>query len=408
MRLTLPFYLCLLIAAPFESSEGHAGPATNPPLEKSFRLMYELQFAAARDRLRSCREADPEDPLCVAAEAASYLFEEFNQHGVLTSAFFLNDKRLLGGIAGAPDKERAAAFLEANQRARAMAKLRLTSSPRAADALLTLVLADGMQSDFAALITKRQVESVRLMRRAEKGAAALLQVEPDNGDAYVALGAANYIIGCLPAYKRFVLWLGGIAGDRQTGLKQLQVAATRGHYLKPLAKSMLALAAKREGQFDLARSLFADLNQEFPGQPVFAHELALLKTTAASPRTGPVNKQPGNEARHRMPYGAAGLLQSLLFLADPAGEQEGIGQGEDSGRDIGAAKHRDGKHLDDDRGIVRVPDVAVGALHHQWLSRNHNNPCVPASAQGPDRPQAQGLRGCYQHDPHRPQRIPAA
>jgi hypothetical protein len=253
-----------------------SGMPTNPQLDESFRLMYELRFDAARVRLGACREADPEDSLCAAAEAASYLFEEFNQKGVLTSAFFLNDE-LLGGIEGSPDKETNAAFLAANQRARKMAETRLAKSPQHPGALLTLALTDGMQGDFEALIKKRQLQSLSFIRRAEKEAKALLRVEPDNGDAYVALGAANYIIGCMPAYKRFVLWFGGIHGDRQVGMEQLQLAATRGHYLKPLAKTMLALAAKREHQFDLARSLFADLNGEFPTNPVFAHELALLE-----------------------------------------------------------------------------------------------------------------------------------
>jgi hypothetical protein len=253
-----------------------SGMPTNPQLDDSFRLMYELRFDAARDRLSACREADPEDSLCYAAEAASYLFEEFNQKGVLTSAFFLNDERLLGGIEGSPDKEHNAAFLAANQRARKLAETRLAKSPQHPGALLTLALTDGMQGDFEALIMKRQLQSLSYIRRAEKEAKALLAVEPDNGDAYVALGAANYIIGCMPAYKRMVLWFGGIHGDRQLGMEQLQLAATRGHYLKPLAKTMLALAAEREHQFDLARSLFADLNGEFPTNPVFAHELALL------------------------------------------------------------------------------------------------------------------------------------
>ena len=250
----------------------------NPQLDDSFRLMYELRFDAARARLDSCRQADPEDPLCAAAEAASYLFEEFNQRGVLTSEFFLNDERLLGGIESLPDTERTAAFLAANQRARKMAEMRLAKSPQHPGALLTLALTDGMQGNFEALIKKRPLQSLRFIRRAEKEAKALLRVEPDNGDAYVALGAANYIIGCMPAYKRFVLWFGGIQGDRKAGMEQLRIAATRGHYLKPLAKTMLALAAKREHQLDLARSLFADLNSEFPTNPVFAHELSLLKT----------------------------------------------------------------------------------------------------------------------------------
>lgn len=240
--------------------------------------MYELRFDAARTPLGACRQADSEDSLCYAAEAASYLFEEFNHRGVLTSAFFLNDKLLLGGIEGMPDKERCAAFLEANQLARKMAETRLAKSPRHRGALLTLAMTDGMQGNFEALIRKRQVESLRFIRRAEKQANKLLQVEPGNGDAYVAIGAANYIIGCLPAYKRFVLWFGGIHGDRQAGMNQLQMAATQGNYLKPFAKIMLALAAKREFEFDRARRLFADLSDEFPANPVFAHELFLLET----------------------------------------------------------------------------------------------------------------------------------
>jgi hypothetical protein len=276
VRFILRFLICWTMLAPADGAG--AGMPTNPQLDDSFHLMYELRFDAARIRIGSCRQADPEDSLCCAAEAASYLFEQFNQKGVLTSAFFLNDNRLLGGIEGVPDKERDMAFLEANQRARKMAETRLATSPRHPGALLTLALTDGMQGDFEALIRKRQLQSLSFIRRAEKEANALLQVEPDNGDAYVALGAANYIIGCMPAYKRFVLWFGGIHGDRQAGMEQLQMAVTRGHYLKPLAKTMLALAAEREHQFDLARSLFADLNDEFPANPVFAHELSLLKT----------------------------------------------------------------------------------------------------------------------------------
>ena len=278
VRFILRFFIFWTMLALAYGACAASGMPTNPQLDESFRLMYELRFDAARIRLGACREADPEDSLCAAAEAASYLFEEFNQKGVLTSAFFLNDERLLGGIEGSPDNERTAAFLAANQRARKMAKTSLAKSPQHPGALLTLALTDGMQGDFEALIKKRQLRSLSFIRRAEKEANALLRVEPDNGDAYVALGAANYIIGCMPAYKRMVLWFGGIRGDRQAGMNQLQMAATRGHYLKPLAKIMLALAAEREHQFDLARSLFTDLNNEFPTNPVFAHELALLKS----------------------------------------------------------------------------------------------------------------------------------
>ena len=260
-----------------EGAEIRADSPANPSLHESFRLMYELEFDAARGHIGICRQVNPENPLCVAAEAASYLFEGFYQQGVLTSAFFLDDKRLLGGVTGDSDPERDAAFLATNQRARRMAELKLAANPRDADALLVLALTDGMRADFEALIEKHQLGSLSYIRRAEKEAGVLLQVEPDNGDPYVALGAANCIIGCPPAYKRFVLRFGGIQGDRLAGMQQLQIAATRGLYLQPMAKMLLALAAIREHQPDRARALFTDLTHEFPDNPLFVHEIWLLQ-----------------------------------------------------------------------------------------------------------------------------------
>jgi len=259
-------------------------PLGESQLETAFRRMYELRFDEARSEIFAYRRTHPDDPLGAAAEAASYLFEEFDHQGVLTSAFFLDDERFLGGIQGEPDPRLSTAFLTANESARTMARKRLKSNPDDPDGLFVLTIADGMQGDFEAIIRKRQLAALSLIRSAEKTATRLLAVRADAQDAYVALGAANYIIGCQPAYKRFLLWFGGVRGDRQRGMEQLQLAAEGGHYLRPLAQALLALAAEREGQFDLARRLFTDLSREFPANPVFARELALVEKGGARKR----------------------------------------------------------------------------------------------------------------------------
>lgn len=262
--------LILMVSAAMARAQG------TPQLDTAFDLMYELRFDAARAEILTYEKARPDDALGAAAEAASYLFEEFNRQGVLTSSFFLNDDKLLGGVSGPPDQKNNSAFLEANRRARTLAERRLKTDPADPDGLLGLTLADGMEGDYEALIAKHQLDSLRLIRRAENEGARLLAVNPGAADAFVALGAGNYIIGCLPAYKRFLLWFGGYKGDRQRGIAQLQEAADHGRYLKPLAKVMLALALEREHENDRARALFADLHRQFPQNPVFAHELELL------------------------------------------------------------------------------------------------------------------------------------
>ena len=245
-------------------------------LDTGFHQLYELDFQGGRTQFRSYEKLRPEDPLGVAAEAASYLYEEFNTKGVFTSDFFLNDEKFLNGASGSPSENHNEAFLRANDRARNMAKDELKSNPGDAHALLVLTMTDGMEADYDALIVKKQMAGLGLTRQAEAEAAKLLAIDPSAEDAYLALGAANYIIGCLPSYKRAFLWFGGIHGDRVRGMEQLQRAADHGHYLRPFAKAWLALACEREHQTDRARALLVDLAKEFPDNPLFARELALV------------------------------------------------------------------------------------------------------------------------------------
>jgi hypothetical protein len=248
-----------------------------PDTDEGFRLLYELQFEQARARFLAWQETHPEDELGYSWLAASYLFEELYEQGVLTSEFFLDDERLLGGIRGRPDTHRGSAFRAAVMRADELARRRLRTNSRDADALFALTITTGMLADYTGLVERRQLEGLKLTREAEGYAETLLTVKPDAVDAYVTLGAANYIIGSLPAHKRFFLWFGGIHGDRLRGVMQLQMAAMEGHYLRPFAKVLLALVARREDEPELARKLLEELNGEFPGNPLFRRELALLK-----------------------------------------------------------------------------------------------------------------------------------
>jgi hypothetical protein len=247
-----------------------------PELAAGFRLLYDLRPDDARAKFANWRASHPDDPVGSAAEAASYLFEECYRQGVLTSEFFLDDKRFLGEIAIKPDPELREAFFAAERRAQDLARLRLGTYSQDANALFAMTLSLGMQADYASLIEKQQLESLRMIGEADTFAKKLLAVNPDASDAYLTLGTANYIIGSLPALKRFLLHLKGISGDKAGGIQQLEIAATHGHYLRPFAKIILALAALREKKLALARVQLMDLVAEFPQNPLFVRELARL------------------------------------------------------------------------------------------------------------------------------------
>src|SRR6266436_3586583 len=181
---------------------------TDPELSAGFDLLYQQKFAEAREGFANWASRNPQQPFGEVAVAASYLFEELSRQGVLTSDFFLNEKKFLHGIDGSPDAERMSHFRDAVARARKLAAER--------------------------------------MKKANGYAKQLLAQHPDAPDAYIAPGIANYIIGSQSGGTRFALWFGGIHGDKKLGMEQVARTAENGRYLRPFAKIILALAARRE------------------------------------------------------------------------------------------------------------------------------------------------------------------
>jgi hypothetical protein len=254
-----------------------------PELDVGFRLLYELKFAEARTQFAARQKTHPEDPLGSAADAASYLFEECYRQGILTAEFFLDDDRFMGDIPVKADAALRKAFFAASKRAQDLAQLRLNTNPDDANALFAMTLSLGMQADYASLIDKQQRNSLRMIGKADNFAKKLLAVAPEGADAYLTLGTANYIIGSLPVGKRFFLRFAGIRGDKRLGIKQIEIAAASGRYLRPFAKILLALAALREKKPDVARTQLTELVAEFPQNPLFASELAKLNAISPVP-----------------------------------------------------------------------------------------------------------------------------
>jgi hypothetical protein len=277
-------YVCILVfsallaPASITAQDSAAGstPAFYPvpELVTGFNFLYEQRFTEARQTFTDWQSHNPEEPFGQVALAASYLFEELYRQGVLTSDFFLNEKRFLHGIEGKPDSMRMNNFRQALTQARVLARQRQKTNPRDPEALFALTLASGMECDAYAILEKKQLDGLKRMKEANEYAKQLLAQRPDAADAYVAPGIANYIIGSLNPGYRFALWFGGIHGDKKLGMEQVAKTVENGRYLRPFAKIMLALAARREKQNVLAQKLLGELKDEFPANDTFAAEYA--------------------------------------------------------------------------------------------------------------------------------------
>jgi hypothetical protein len=250
--------------------------ASLPDLDQGYRRMYDLDFAGAQATFESWERQNPDNPMGPVSEAAGVLFSEFSRLGVLEAQFYEDDSLFAARKKYDVNQADHSRFEERLSRAESLARSRLSRDAKDRDALLAMTLVSGLRSDFAALIEKRNIASLRYSNEATSWANQLLAVEPNCYDAHLATGIHRYIVGSMAAPVRWILRIGGISGDKAGGIADLEITAKEGRLLAPFARILLAIAFVREKQPARARELLLSLQNEFPHNPLFGHELTRL------------------------------------------------------------------------------------------------------------------------------------
>ena len=258
-----------------------AAMAAEPPdgvisLDSGFRFLYDLDFDHAHQAFAAWQQQFPDNPLGPACEAAALLFSEFNRLGVLEAQFYQDDKAFQARQQFTPDPSLRERFNSALDRAENSAQTRLAKDAKNRDALFAMTMASGLRADYAALIEKRNLTSLHFTKQATVWAQQLLVVDPGCYDAHLATGVSQYIVGSMSAPVRWLVRLGGVSGDKEAGIRELQVTADRGQYLAPFARILLAIAYVREKDKPRARGLLVALQNDFPQNPLFAREISRL------------------------------------------------------------------------------------------------------------------------------------
>ncbi len=145
-----------------------------------------------------------------------------------------------------------------------LAHAKLAKDPKDRDALFAMTLSSGLQADYAALIEKRNLDSLHFTKQASASAQQLLAVCHDCYDALLATGFSKYIIGSMSAPVRWILRMGGLPADKQGGIADLHTTAEHGHDLAPFARILLAIAYVREKDRPRAASGAANLRIATP------------------------------------------------------------------------------------------------------------------------------------------------
>ena len=247
------------------------------PLDRGYRQMYNLEFSDAHKTFQTYSRTHPEDPFGATSDGAAYLFEEFNRLGILQTELFTDDDKFKDRGSSLPDPKVREQFDGAIAQSQKLADDILKRSPNDRNALFVTVLNLGLESDYLAMVEKRDLAALVYTKRAGLAAQKLLAVDPGCYDAYLAIGVENYMLGLNPAPVRWLLRIYGAETDKNAGIQKLQLTAAKGHYLLPFARLLLAVVALRDKHRTEAKELLQNLAEEFPNNQLYRRELLRLQ-----------------------------------------------------------------------------------------------------------------------------------
>ena len=246
------------------------------PADLAFQHLYNADFAGAQKVIDEALRREPENPLYYAVRAAAYNFGEMDRLRILDTDFFLNDSNLASKAKLKPDPAVRTALYDSVARARKLASARLAANPNDRDALFTMCMAASVLTDYTALVERRQWRSVTMVSEVNNYAQKLLALRPPVVDAYLNVGAVEYIVGSLPFFVRWFVHLDQIQGKKERGMEEMKQVAAHGRFYGPYAKILPAVACLREKRTREARAWLEEFSRDYPGNPIVRREIETL------------------------------------------------------------------------------------------------------------------------------------
>ncbi|MBL8175659.1 MAG: hypothetical protein JNK48_13380 [Bryobacterales bacterium] len=251
-------------------------PAAEPSLDTAFDRMYRHQFDAAKQITAEFVSQHPSDPLGHTMRAAAYLFAELDRLQILESEFFNDDKRIADKRQVKADPAVREAVYQNLAKARELGHAALGANPQDKNALFAICISYGIQTDYMALVEKKQFRSLSAARESHGWALKLLKLDPAYYDAYLTTGLSEYLLGSVPFFVRWVLRFEETKGSKSVAVANLEKVARQGRYFRPFAKVLLAVVHLREKRPLQAEMQLTELHREFPENPLFKKEMEKL------------------------------------------------------------------------------------------------------------------------------------
>lgn len=274
------FILLLLRVAP--SATAAANDEDARALDPGYAHFYNNEFDEAIAYFEQQVKAHPNDPDQYNHLAQSILYREMLRDGALESQLVTGNNPFLRR----PKMEITAAdkqqFAHCIEQSLSLSQAELDKNQNDIGALYPLGVAHGLRANYLFLVEKAWLDALHEATAARRANEKILSIDPNAVDARLILGLDEYIVAGLPFYMRAVGAIGGFHGDKNEGIRDLELVATKGVRNRYDAEILLAALYRRERCAEKAVPLLRELAQTFPRNYLFRLEQVQMYSDAGN------------------------------------------------------------------------------------------------------------------------------
>jgi hypothetical protein len=245
-------------------------------VSSGYQHFYSLEFDQAIADFQAYAAQAPADPAAHNHLAEAVLYRDMFLAGALETELVSGNNPFLRRpkVNASPEDERQ--FGSEIDRAIGLAQARLEANPRDTAALYDLGVAYGLRANYAFIVRKAWRDALHDATSARRAHARASDIDASFLDARLVQGLYDYVVGSLPFHLRFLGLFAGFHGNKDDGIRAVELVAAKGRLDPEGARVLLCAIYRREHKPHKAIPLLLDLLGRFPRNFLLRMELAQM------------------------------------------------------------------------------------------------------------------------------------